>query len=95
LAAYQKRELGAVRHIINELRWYCSYAGTQGIEKVLKKLAQILTAKGSSEVIDMLEELEKSSQMKKDIKSQQSGKTTNLGNFTNLTPTSNEVSRSN
>jgi hypothetical protein len=41
-------------------------AETQGIEKVLEKLAQILTAKGSCEVLDILEELEKSSQLNKD-----------------------------
>jgi hypothetical protein len=71
-------------------------AETQGIEKVLEKLAQILTGKGSSEVLDILEELEKSSQLKKDPGiPKQSGKTTNLGNFVNLAPTSNEVSRSN
>jgi hypothetical protein len=71
-------------------------AETQGIEKVLEKLAQILTAKGSCEVLDILEELEKSSQLKKDPGNpKQSGKTTNLGNFVNLPPTSNEVSRSN
>jgi hypothetical protein len=69
---------------------------TQGIEKVLEKPAQILTAKGSSEVLDILEELEKSSQLKKDPGNpKQSGKTTNLGNFVNLAPISNEVSHSN
>jgi hypothetical protein len=63
---------------------------------VLEKLAQILTAKGSSEVLDILEELEKSSHLKKDLGNpKQSGKTTNLDNFINLAPTSNELSRSN
>jgi hypothetical protein len=68
---------------------------TQGIE-VFEKLAQILTAKGSSEVLNILEELDKSSQLKKDPGNpKQSGQTTNLGNFVNLAPTLNEVSCSN